>query len=160
MTTMEILRELPPNWKQITETFDVDPATRVLYAYFPHIYNPTGFRVPPALVAHERVHLDRQRKDVVQWWQSYCDNMRFRLMEELLAHRAEYVAVCNHPGTNRAQKRAYLVAISKRLGSQLYGCKIRAKTVKALLPAMDDPAVMQKVLDMEESVPFNDGSVT
>jgi hypothetical protein len=160
MTTVTIKEELPPNWEQIHKTFAVSKASRVLYAYFPNIYNPTAMVVPPPLITHECVHLDRQRENVEQWWESYCDNMRFRLMEELLAHRAEYIAVCNHPNTNRAQKRAYLVAISKRLASPLYGCQVRAKTIKSLLPAMDDPAVMKKVLDMEAQVPFDDGTVT
>ena len=163
MTTFDIRYTVPPNFEQLKEAFFVKESDRILYAYHPYIYNPSGIEdISKPLLHHEGVHMDRQHGGLgpLAWWKHYCENMQFRLMEELLAHRAEYVEVCKHPHTNRAQKRAYLVAISKRLASPLYGLKIRAKTVKALLPAMDDLRVMAKVLSMEGQAPLEDGLVS
>lgn len=137
----------PPNWDTIVEAFGVTARRPVLYAYAPHVYNPSGIRViPNPLIMHEMVHIERQGEAPDEWWQYYIDDAGFRLAEEILGHRAEYVEVCKHPNTNRHQRRAYLDSIAKRLASPLYGNLVKAKTIKSLLPAMDDPAVLMKVL--------------
>jgi hypothetical protein len=141
----------PPNWDQIVDTFDVNPGSRVLYAYAPHIYSPSGWReIPHYLIRHEEVHIARQEAPECggpeKWWEHYCGSMGFRVYEELLAHHAEYKAYCNDPNKNRHERRAYLHAIAQRMSSDLYGCMIKAREVRTLLPNMDDEAFVQRVM--------------
>jgi len=83
----------PPNFEQIAKYFPKAAEVGTLFAFDGAIYNPSGGDVPPALVAHEEVHLRRQ-KDAgpIQWWERYLVDGEFRYNEELLAHVAEFKA--------------------------------------------------------------------
>lgn len=126
-----ILIELPPNFEQIKSAFPGAGNAGVLFAYDGNIYNPSGNRIPDALIAHESVHLKRQEKGdrygaVISmgyggadfWWKNYIEDSEFRYHEELLAHVAEF----------RAQRDAYdrnlgarlLVSTALRLIAPLY----------------------------------------
>ena len=60
-------------------------------AYNGCIYNPSGKIIPPALIAHEEVHLKRQVMHGADiWWDHYLRDSAFRYHEELLAHVAEF----------------------------------------------------------------------
>lgn len=83
----------PPNFEQIKAVFPKAENPGVLFAHDQIIYNPSGIVVPPALVAHEEVHLNRQRDGgPIRWWGRYLDDSEFRYNEELLAHAAEFKA--------------------------------------------------------------------
>jgi hypothetical protein len=60
----------------------------VIYAFGGFIYNPTHMTIPPELMAHETVHGQRQGDNPLGWWEQYLGDMNFRIVEELLAHRA------------------------------------------------------------------------
>ncbi len=97
-----IIVDRPPNFEQIRAAFPRADQPGVLFAFDGNIYNPSGIVVPPALVAHENVHLARQNDmdprssyptrvtgaDV--WWDHYLRDTEFRYHEELLAHAAEF----------------------------------------------------------------------
>jgi len=86
-----IIIDRPPNFEQIQAAFPKAVNPGVLFAYDGNIYNPSGIAVPPALVAHESMHLERQVKFGAQrWWDHYLVNPEFRYHEELLAHAAEF----------------------------------------------------------------------
>jgi hypothetical protein len=97
-----IILERPPNFEEIKAAFPKAESPGVLFAFDGNIYNPSGIVVPPALVAHEEVHLKRQAGmgprpgDTTQWsgpdlwWQRYLEDSEFRYNEELLAHVAEF----------------------------------------------------------------------
>jgi len=97
-----IVIDKPPNFEQIRAAFPNAEKPGVLFAFDGHIYNPSGIVVPPALVAHEEVHLRRQRdlgpspnsttqwSGAELWWQNYLQDSEFRYREELLAHVAEF----------------------------------------------------------------------
>ena len=88
-----IIIDRPPNFEQIRAAFPRAENPGVLFAYDGNIYNPTGATLPPALIAHENVHLERQKGGWADaWWQSYINNSEFRYEEELLAHVAEFKA--------------------------------------------------------------------
>jgi hypothetical protein len=99
-----IINERPPNFEQIKVAFPRAGNPGVLFAFDGHIYNPSGTVVPPALIAHEEVHLNRQRdagptpgsttqwSGAELWWQRYLEDSEFRYVEELLAHAAEFKA--------------------------------------------------------------------
>jgi hypothetical protein len=86
-----IILERPPNFEQVHATFPKADSPGVLFAYYPNIHNPSGIVVPPALIAHEEVHLHRQRDaGPTKWWDSYLFDDEFRYNEELLAHVVEF----------------------------------------------------------------------
>jgi hypothetical protein len=86
-----IIVDRPPNFEQIRAAFPKADGAGVLFAYNGCIYNPSGIVVPPALIAHENVHLRRQAcLDPGQWWDAYLRDSEFRYVEELLAHAAEF----------------------------------------------------------------------
>jgi len=87
-----IIVGLPPNFKQIKATFPKSENPGILFAHGSSIYNPSGVIVPPALIAHENVHLKRQNELFTpdSWWELYLEDSEFRYYEELLAHVAEF----------------------------------------------------------------------
>lgn len=87
-----IIIERPPNFEQIKVAFPRAENPGVMFAYDGNIYNPSGNVIPPALLAHEEVHLHRQRDaGPNKWWESYLSDSEFRYNEELLAHVAEFL---------------------------------------------------------------------
>jgi hypothetical protein len=86
-----IINELPPNFEQVRAAFPKADGEGVIFAYDGNIYNPGGKPIPPALIAHESVHLDRQKvTGADMWWDMYLNDNEFRYTEELLAHVAEF----------------------------------------------------------------------
>ena len=87
-----IIVERPPNFDAILKVFPDADKPGVLFAYGDNIYNPTGILIPPALLAHEGIHLIRQRdgETAESWWAKYLTDDEFRYREELEAHVAEY----------------------------------------------------------------------
>jgi hypothetical protein len=86
-----IIIDRPPNFEQIKAAFPKAESPGVLFAFDGAIYNPSGIVVPPALVAHENVHLTNQKHVGAEyWWEKYLTDSEFRYCEELLAHVAEF----------------------------------------------------------------------
>lgn len=113
-----IINALPPNFEQIKAVFPKSMNPGVLFAYDGNIYNPSGNVIPPALVAHEEVHLHRQRDaGPLLWWERYLIDSEFRYIEELLAHAAEFKA--QRAGDRNASARL-LTATALRLVAPLY----------------------------------------
>lgn len=119
---MKILTMFPPNYWQINAAFNVR-GRPVIFCYGDTIYNPKRIKVGPDLIAHESVHSVQQDRDPAAWWQRYIDDPRFRLHEEIAAHRAEYrVSGERHE-------------IARRLSSGLYGNLISFDQALASLEA-------------------------
>lgn len=74
----------------------------------------------PALIKHEKVHLQRQNEvGADAWWEKYLVDHDFRYAEEVLAHRAEYwvnMRAANNPDV----KHRVGVNTAKRLIAPLY----------------------------------------
>jgi hypothetical protein len=97
-----IIIDHPPNFEAIKAAFPKSVNPGVLFAFDGNVYNPSGIVVPPALIAHENVHLERQREmgphpgattqwsGAELWWDHYLRDCEFRYHEELLAHVAEF----------------------------------------------------------------------
>jgi hypothetical protein len=97
-----IIVERPPNFERIQAAFPKSMNSGVMFAYGNAIYNPSGIVIPPALIAHEEVHLRRQQELAPRpgsttqwsgtelWWDRYLRDSEFRYNEELLAHAAEF----------------------------------------------------------------------
>lgn len=115
-----IVYDAPPNYERILKAFPAASERGVLFAYGDYVYIPNGGSLPPALAAHESVHLTRQRELFTpdQWWDMYLTDPGFRYNEELLAHVAEYKAQL--PGLDRNQRHKLLMATAARLVAPLY----------------------------------------
>jgi hypothetical protein len=114
-----IINERPPNFDQVHAAFPKADGEGVLFAFDGNIYNPSGIVVPPALVAHEEVHL-REQKSVGAdyWWEKYLTDSEFRYTEELLAHAAEFKALKLNNDRNFGAR--LLTATALRLVAPLY----------------------------------------
>ncbi len=86
-----IIRGYPPNFELIRAAFPNAESPGVIFAYDGVVYSPDTDTIPPALIAHESVHLRRQAEGTPDtWWHSYIRDSEFRYHEELLAHAAEF----------------------------------------------------------------------
>jgi hypothetical protein len=115
-----IINQRPPNFEQIHAAFPNADKPGVLFAYDGRIWNPSGIVVPPALIAHENVHLERQKipgQDPTTWWEHYVLDSEFRYYEELLAHAAEFKA---QRYNDRNASARLLTATALRLVAPLY----------------------------------------
>ena len=126
---MNIIHRRPPNFADIVAVFPGASSMDVIFAYAPDIYVPSGRPLPPALIAHEGVHVARQLEMGVEaWWARYLTDVKFRYEEELLAHRAEYRKLIE--GASRQVRRSALKMTAKRLTLPLYGSLV--STQKAM----------------------------
>ena len=129
----EIVDDWPPNIAAIREVL---PVTRNnIFAYDGVIYSPSGTRLEAALIAHEQVHFAQQASyagGVVQWWRDFLASPKFRLSQELPAHRVEWAEFLktNPP---RKHKRLRIKHMAKRLSGKMYGCMISAAEAKRLI---------------------------
>jgi hypothetical protein len=87
-----MIMERPPNFDRILAAFPDADKPGVIFAWAPHVYNPSGAKIPRALLAHEEVHQVRQSNvgGPEKWWEKYIEDAEFRYVEELHAHVAEY----------------------------------------------------------------------
>lgn len=142
---MRSIKALPPNWSHISEAFPfIRGKPNILYAWGNSIYNPSGVIIEPWIMAHERVHGERQLNYTVgvpgpwsennairTWWRHYILSPQFRLQEEILAHQKEWEIAQKFLSKKKAQR--YLVTISQRLASPLYGNLISAPDAQATI---------------------------
>lgn len=135
---MRIILEFPPIYHEVVAAFDLR-GRQPIFAWGDKIYNPHGIAIPPELIEHERVHMRRQNGDPAAWWRRYIDDPRFRLNEELLAHRTEYLAHISKPTVTRNQRRIVLRHIAQRLASKLYGSLISVDDAKIAIADPEKP---------------------
>lgn len=131
--TQEIIFEPPPIFDEIDAVFHVKHKP-VIYAWGPVIYNPQRVDIPPQLLAHEHVHGQRQgtnEQKIIDWWHRYINSPKFRLAEELPAHRAEFEWLIEMG--NRQQRRKALKQTAQRLASPLYGGLVTPAKAQAML---------------------------
>ena len=115
---MKIVEEFPPNIEKIRATFELTGGE--IFAWDDIIYNPSGGHLSTALIAHENVHKKQQNGDPESWWERYLVDAEWRLQQELEAHRVEYRWFCRE-NRDRNKQSKYLIEISKRLASPMYG---------------------------------------
>lgn len=120
---MKIIKAYPPNFSQLKKAFPfIVGRPGILYAWGDRIFNPSGVKVTPWILAHEEVHSKQQqqadpyiRYSIQDWWDKYLAYPIFRLEQEIEAHQAEYRA---YPFQGNL---TYLEQIAERLSSPLYG---------------------------------------
>jgi hypothetical protein len=137
---VRILNEQCPIHSRIKEKFGplVDKA---IFAWGDTIYNPAGASISHPLLLHELVHADQQRnhpQGVEGWWELYLQSDKFRLEQEIPAHRMEYKTFCEMKKEGRNERRLYLKSIVSRLSGPLYGNLMTFEKAKQVIKAKDD----------------------
>lgn len=136
---IKILAEKPPVWDRIIKAFpEVLRSPGIVFAYEGCIFVPNGSRtgsvtLPEAILAHERVHLDRQNElpgGPEEWWDRYLLDQGFRFEEELLAHCIEYEFLAKL-SPSRTNRRLFLKHVSEKLSSEIYGPMCNRSQAKA-----------------------------
>ena len=128
---MQVLNKWPPNIAEIQKVFPVSQFNPV-FTYGNTLYNPTGGRIPPDLIAHEEIHEKQQAKmGAENWWKLYLENKSFRLEQEAEAYRRQYEY--GQSNYNRQQRKSLYHEILKHLSSALYGNLITIKQAKELI---------------------------
>lgn len=120
---MQIVVANPPNIEALEAAFPAIRGRPVIFCWGETIYNPKGIELGPELIAHERVHSERQgreRDSIVDWWTRYIDDALFRYEEELLAHRAEYQHM-RRETRDRNAKAGALDSVARKLAHPIYG---------------------------------------
>lgn len=120
---MKVLKGYPPNIQAIAAKFPGARGAGVIFAYGDRIYVPSGQKLPVWLVAHEEAHGARQREIGVElWWDNYLASRDFALAEEIIGHRAEYLAFKKSvPMPSMTQTRKMADHIAFKLAGPLYG---------------------------------------
>lgn len=132
---MNIVKGWPPNIDQIDAAFKVRGQKGLIFTFGGTVYVPDGGNLHAALRAHEGAHSGRQTTDwkkIEEWWTSYCEDPKFRLNEERIAHRAEYKEFCNQY-TDRNYRARYLQKIAQRFASPLYGGLVTVAEAKRFI---------------------------
>lgn len=132
---MKIVKGTPPNFDEIIKVFPMAASRGVIFTWGDTIYNPDGCVIQPPLLAHENAHYQRQTNDtpaIEAWWKQYLVDAEFRHAEELIAHRVEYKAFCNHHA-DRNHRSAMLDHIARKMSSGLYGNLISLKDARGAL---------------------------
>jgi hypothetical protein len=140
---MKVIVSRPPMFDEIDRVFQV-AGKPVIFSWGDRIYNPEQIVITPELMAHEKVHGERQRAmhpdieiGVVMWWAKYLVDKAFRLEEELPAHRKEYFRFTARHSNPKARRR-YLSMVAERLASALYG--------EMVAPAVAERAILRGYL--------------
>lgn len=115
---VEIIKAFPPNIAAIKSRFAL--SGREIFGWGDIIYNPAGYEISKALIAHEGVHCRQQGHDIEGWWSRYLDDAEFRFAQELEAHHEELRVFCL-TAENRMERRRMLSIIAHRLASKMYG---------------------------------------
>ena len=130
---MQVIERLPPIYSEILAAFPAIARMKPIFSWGSTIYNPHRIAIDDGLMAHEGVHAGQQGSNPEAWWRTYIASPKFRLQEELAAHRVEYQWRAKAPGMNRHQRRALLVDVAKRLSSPMYGSMISLSDARAAI---------------------------
>lgn len=137
-----IIKAYPPNFTELTRHFPIKGVPGILYAYGDRIYNPSGVKVVPWILEHEKVHctrqlLDEQHINVEEWWSDYIYNAPFRLEEEVLAHRKEWSMTQDLISVR--DRLHYLDMMVDRLSGPIYGNMVTRDEARRLITSKEAP---------------------
>jgi len=130
---MNIRQEYPPIIDQIAAVFPEARGSTVVFSWGDTIYSPGSKILAPEILKHEEAHGKRQLEfGVEKWWEEYLKNYEFRLAEEVIGHRAEYRDLCRQ-SADRNRRNLYLINVSSKLASPLYGNMVTLKEAQKLI---------------------------
>ena len=115
-----VVNDWPPNIDEIRAALP-DVTERNIFAYDGKIFNPSGGKLGQELHAHEMVHFVQQAAIGVEaWWVAFLADPKFRLAQEIPAHKAEYRTFCKYNRDRNDQAR-FLRRLGQRLSAPMYG---------------------------------------
>jgi hypothetical protein len=127
---MKFSSEKPPIFDRLHKTFGVEWGGSLVIAYDGTIYHSQP--LDPSVIAHENVHLVRQKDNVVQWWEHYIRDKDFRFTEELLAYHAQYDFL-KQVVIDRNELARHLFRLSKDLAGPMYGSIVSQAEARRLI---------------------------
>lgn len=114
-----VINDWPPNIEEIRAVLPV--TEKNIFAYDLVIFNPGGGKLPQELHHHEAVHFKQQTAIGVEaWWLAYLSDEKFRLAQEIPAHKAEYRCYCKY-NRDRNEQAQRLREMGRRLAAPMYG---------------------------------------
>lgn len=127
---MKIVIDYPPNIKDIKSTFNL--TGNEIFTYGDTIYNPGAYILNNDLIRHEEVHQKQQGTNPQEWWDKYLLDPKFRLIEEIKAHKVQYQEACKVI-KDRNKRNYYLQDLLTGLCGETYGNMInRQKAIKLI----------------------------
>jgi hypothetical protein len=139
LPVMTVEATVPPIYDKICAAFPRVPGKHgVIYAWGRTIYNPDMIVIPKDLAIHEAMHGIRQEVyegGVIAWWERYLIDRDFRLVEEVMAHKAEATALLAKYGMSRASRRKITAHVASRLANPVYQFGIDRAQAERLLEA-------------------------
>lgn|SRR3990167_222726 len=111
---------LAPNFQVLQDKFGVGDETIIAYGNKIFV---KGKSLTGDLLVHELVHCERQRFDEIsakQWYDKYLEDDNFRLQEEVIAYRQQYLYCCK-VFKDRNKRAKILWAMAEELSSARYG---------------------------------------
>lgn len=112
---MQIKEEYPPNYDEILKVLEPEDA---IFCYGDVIYNPYKLSFDKSYEVHEEVHSLSQGGDPSGWWDRYLKDPKFRLEEELVAHKTQYDFL---KGKDREKNNKVVHQFALFLSSKMYG---------------------------------------
>jgi hypothetical protein len=114
-----VVHGIPPNYAKVVAVFPEARQAGSIFTYAPKVYFTGKGELSRELKVHEHVHLVRQFEagGPEAWWERYLVDPTFRLVEELHAHRAEWLAYQRRHGPGER----YLRLVASRLAGPFYG---------------------------------------
>lgn len=124
-----IYGEYPPNYKAITDVFDIKDHPGIVFTYGEKLYIPSGEKPDKHLLRHEETH-ERQHAEIGadSWWERYLVDPGFRFEQELEAYRNQYRSMAT---LTLEQRIGYLNHIASDLAGPMYGNILTFEEAKA-----------------------------
>jgi hypothetical protein len=131
---MEIVIDYPPNYDSILRAFPaIKDLKNVFFCYGRQLYNPHNEPIDEPLMHHEATHSIQQDKiGPSKWWRKYNRDKDFRLKEELMAFRNQYVMFCKVI-SDESKRINYLHDLAMNCSSDVYGKMISYNEAKVLI---------------------------
>jgi len=132
----EVIVDFPPIYSEIEAVFRIHDRRDIVFSFGPVVYNPHNLVIPPELVEHEALHGHRQGtgQRVLDWWKRYMEDITFRFVEEVHAHRAEYRWLMDNG--NRQTRRTACKLVAAKLASPLYGNLVSASEAQKVIKVL------------------------
>lgn len=138
MSELKIVKALPPNFKEISEAFDIKGKTLV-FTYGDKLYFPDyKGKIEDHLWMHEKTHQKQQSGAPEKWWKRYITDVKFRLSQEVEAYQNQF-KYFRRMEKSKKQRSKFLQKIASDLSSRIYGNIIGFKEAKDLIKQRPRP---------------------
>lgn len=132
MSKLKIVKDTPPNFKEISKAFNIKGESLVFtYGNKLYISDYKG-EIEDHLMVHEETHSKQQGKAPKKWWKFYIADANFRLSQEVEAYQNQY-KYFKSTVKDRNQRARFLQKIVADLSGRIYGYMIGFNEAKDLI---------------------------